>query len=84
MEKKWSVDVSVNGENILTIGSDWLSGKASLTDEDENTIEEAAKSLLSFIGRPLNNVNRPDANDMPPNICIECGDFGPHCNKCTG
>ena len=54
--KIWSVDVSINGENVLSIGSNWLSGKSELTLEDNRIIEEAAESLLSFLGKPLNKV----------------------------
>lgn len=75
MGKIWSVDVSINGENILTIGSDWLSGKSELTTEDEGIIKDAADCLLSFIGVPLNQINATDAICICPrgsNTIISC------------
>lgn len=45
----WSVAVNRNGENILTIESNCLSGK-DLTLEDQETIRQCARHLLSFVG----------------------------------
>lgn len=84
METLWCVDVTLSNGKALAIGSDFLSGSADLTETDFELIREAGKSLLAFAGEPPNDVNRPDADTIPPNICIECGDFGPHCNKCNG
>ena len=47
----WIVEVSTGGEPILTIGDDFVSGKV-LTPEDEDSIREAAESLLAFVGKP--------------------------------
>lgn len=47
---EWSVDVSLNNENVLTVASGWIGGKASFTEEEEGAIKEAAKSLLAFMG----------------------------------
>ena len=47
----WAVMVDRDGDNIVTIGSSHLSGKADLSPEDEETIRTAAQHLLSFVGR---------------------------------
>lgn len=46
----WTVTVEKDGEKILTIESNCLSGKADLTSEDEQVIRNAAEHLLSFVG----------------------------------
>lgn len=46
----WSVTVEKDGETILTIESNCLSGKADLTGDDESVIRNAAEHLLSFVG----------------------------------
>lgn len=48
----WAVEVRVNGETILTIESNCLSGKSDLTETDFDTIRTAANNLLSFAGKP--------------------------------
>ena len=48
-EKHWDVSVSRDGENILTIGDNYLSGR-DLGQGDEDTIRTAATHLLAFIG----------------------------------
>ena len=48
----WSVEVSRNGENIVTLESNCISGKADFSPEDEHAIERAALCLLSFLGKP--------------------------------
>jgi hypothetical protein len=45
----WSVAVNRNGENILTIESNCLSGK-DLTLEDQETIRQCARHLVAFVG----------------------------------
>jgi hypothetical protein len=47
----WGVDVRVNGETILTIESNCLSGKSNLTDAEDDMIRLAANHLLSFAGK---------------------------------
>ena len=49
--ESWAVAVEHNGEPILTIASNMLSGKPELSAEDERIIVTAAEHLLSFIGR---------------------------------
>jgi len=48
----WAVTVSRNGEDIVTIESNCLSGR-EISDEDERIIELCANNLLGFIGAPL-------------------------------
>lgn len=45
----WSVTVERNGENIVTIESNYLSGR-KISPEDEKVIRNCAHHLLSFIG----------------------------------
>lgn len=47
----WAVTVSRNGEDVVTIESNCLSGR-EISAEDEETIRKAAHHLLSFIGDP--------------------------------
>jgi hypothetical protein len=49
MRAGYSVTVSKNGEVILTIEREMLSG-AELSREDEEAIREAAEHLLAFVG----------------------------------
>jgi hypothetical protein len=55
------VTVSREGEEIVTIGSNCLSGR-EITPEDEAAIRTAAKHLLAFIGDPA-----------PPDGSVELG-----------
>ncbi len=48
-EMHWSVSVTRDGETIVTIESNCLSGR-DLSPEDEDTIRLAAKHLLAFVG----------------------------------
>lgn len=50
-EKHWAVTVSVNGSEVVTIESNCLSGVENVADH-EDSIETAARHLLSFIGKP--------------------------------
>lgn len=49
MSINWSVTVERDGEEIVTIASNHLSGR-DLSPEDEETIRTAAKHLLAFVG----------------------------------
>ncbi len=51
MTDHWSVTVSRNGEEIVTIESNSLSGR-EIGPEDGAAIRTAARHLLSFIGDP--------------------------------
>jgi len=53
MPQYWSVNVDVDGESILSIGHDWVSGSRQLEEQDERTIIGAARHLLSFVGYGL-------------------------------
>lgn len=48
----WSVSVERNGENLVTIETNMLSGKPDFTPEEEDTIRAAGETLLAFIGLP--------------------------------
>jgi hypothetical protein len=52
--KHWEVNISVDGNEILTISSQHLSGIDNVSDYDAE-IKVAAESLLGFIGEPLEN-----------------------------
>jgi hypothetical protein len=45
----WAVSVFCNGENVVTIESNCLSGR-DLSPEDEATIRLCAQHLLAFVG----------------------------------
>jgi hypothetical protein len=45
----WAVTVTRNGENVVTIESNCLSGR-ELDPADEDTIRIAARHLLAFVG----------------------------------
>lgn len=47
----WSVAVERDGESVVTIASNCLSGR-DLGEEDEHVIRLAAQHLLSFVGQP--------------------------------
>lgn len=45
----WAVTVYRNGEEVVTIESDWLSGR-EISQGDEVVIRTAARCLRAFIG----------------------------------
>lgn len=45
----WSVSVSRNGENVVTIETNMLTGR-ELDEADERTVRTAAHHLLAFVG----------------------------------
>jgi hypothetical protein len=55
----WSVTVSVNGSEVLTIEPNCLSGHPNI-DQWEDTIRAAAKHLIAFIG------DEPSQDHFPP------------------
>ena len=55
----WAVTVSPDGEEIVTIESNLLSGR-EITAEDEATIRMAAHHLLAFIGDPTPSTRQRD------------------------
>ena len=65
----WSVSVSRNGDNLVTIESNMLAGQPEFSDEEARVIRECAAHLLAFIG-PAAPVGEPAA--MPP---VEVGDW---------
>jgi hypothetical protein len=77
MPQYWSVGVEVDGESLVSIGFNWLSGKAGLTDDDEKAILGAAQHLLSFIGYglPPSSFDPDDGESETPTPCAgtACG-----------
>ncbi len=49
--RTWEVEIRVNGTDILTIGNTHLCGISNIDDYAE-TVREAARHLLAFIGSP--------------------------------
>lgn len=49
--KHWRVEVQTSGEQIVVIETEMLGGR-EISEEDEETIRQAAYHLLSFIGEP--------------------------------
>lgn len=49
MKDHWAVTVERNGERVVTIESNCLSGR-DLSPEDQEAIRTAAQHLLSFVG----------------------------------
>lgn len=50
MRDGYSVTVSKNGEPILTIEREMLSGIATFSDEERRAVRDAGYHLLAFIG----------------------------------
>ena len=51
-EKHWGVDVRFKHEHILTIEADYLVGKESFTDEENDAIYKCGEHLISFARNP--------------------------------
>ena len=51
-DEHWSVTVTRNGENLVTIESNCLSGKPEFTETEAQVIRDAAEHLKAFIGPP--------------------------------
>lgn len=51
MSESWSVSVELNGENVVTIEPDCLSGR-KIGPAEEDAIRSAACHLLAFLGDP--------------------------------
>jgi hypothetical protein len=69
--KTWEVSISVDGENVLTIGHNHLAGAGNI-GEHADVVRTCARHLLSFIGDdescPGHVASRSD-----PKICGLCG-----------
>jgi hypothetical protein len=50
-DKHWAVEVFIDGDSVLRIESDCLSGNESFSRKEQTVIREAANHLLAFIGR---------------------------------
>lgn len=71
----WSVSVTLNGENVVTLEPRLLTGKPELSDRDEDAIRTSAEHLLAFIGPPKCPVLEPETGydcELPT------GHDGPH------
>ena len=94
----WAVRIDINGENVLNIESNCLSGINDITEYRE-TILNCAEHLKSFIGTentPFFEEENPKiAQQMQPEICPRCGGSGRlymcaedgdgrKCPKCNG
>lgn len=53
----WGVEVRVNGEHVLTMESNCLSGR-ELSDIDEHAIRTSAQHLLAFVGEESREVKK--------------------------
>jgi hypothetical protein len=82
LKAHWSVNVSMNGESLVTIESNCLSGKPEFTEAEAQVIRDAATHLKAFIGEPkplicecsrYEGVNAP----YPSGICPDCGRWYP-------
>ena len=60
-ERYWSVTVTLNGEELVTIEPNWLSGR-DIGPAEEEAIRSAAYHLLGFIGDPA-GYHGPDVQD---------------------
>ena len=66
MPENWGVVVSVNSENILCIGQDYLHGKRELSEAEELAIVGMAQHLLAFVGYGLPpSIFDPDDDAAP-------------------
>lgn len=77
MTGHWAVTVSRNGEELVTIESNCLSGKPEFSAEDERVIREAAAHLKAFIGEPKAEVCQCPCYEVvsgpyPSGFCREC------------
>lgn len=53
----WAVEVWRNGESVVRIETNCLSGR-EISEADERAIERAAHNLLGFIGRSTPHTGR--------------------------
>lgn len=68
--ESWAVTVERNGEQVVTIASNCLSGR-DLSADDERIIETAARHLLAFLGHSelitiVNSVNSVGRSVVSP------------------
>ncbi|MET3601026.1 hypothetical protein [Martelella mangrovi] len=49
--KHWRIAVETSGELIVAIETEMLAGR-ELSEQDEATVDEAARHLLNWVGRP--------------------------------
>ncbi len=75
MIRHWSVNVSLNGESLVTIESNCLSGKPEFTEEEATVIRTAAIHLTSFIGKPEPKAHAFIASYGNSSYCQTCGEL---------
>jgi hypothetical protein len=82
MREGYSVTVSKFGEPLLTIERTMLSGRATLSAEEQQAIREAAEHLLAFVGPERDDAfdaferaldNPPKANEALRQLLSEKG-----------
>lgn len=59
-EKHWSVEVRRDGESLLVIESNFMSGKNELSEDDLEQIRSCGEHLIAFAGKR----SREQANDL--------------------
>lgn len=65
MADTWSVEVKRNGESILVIGSESMSGRVPFDEDDEDAIYTAGKHLLAFV-EPKHTYHQPATDESIP------------------
>lgn len=58
MSKYWSVQVNIADEQVLSIESNYLSGR-DLTDKEKNIVYGCGVSLINFVGRTAEQGSEP-------------------------
>ena len=58
---KWGVTVKIDGEDVLTLSSDGICGKAEMSEHELQAIRDAGQELIDFAGDGF-SANPQDAN----------------------
>jgi hypothetical protein len=61
-ERKWSVSVQIDGENVLNISSDDYSGVENIA-EYRSEVLKAAENLIAFMGNDADLFCDPSEDD---------------------
>lgn len=79
-DKKWAVGVYIEGEQILIISDDSVSGLTDLTEEQLKYVSLAGQNLVSFAGKDSLDNFIPDTtlDGECSCACIDCIE-GNHC-----
>ncbi|KQP02505.1 hypothetical protein [Pseudorhodoferax sp. Leaf265] len=65
MPARWAVVVLIDGEEALSIGDQWVSGKGELNEPETQAVVGAAQHLLSFVGYGLPQSSFDPDDDQP-------------------